>query len=198
MKKIVCIMTALCLLFGITACAGGSSKEKNTSGSKAGSDGDSQYTMDDVSYAVMAETVDGDMRITDVSEASGSYLIGLIDATNTGDSSGAMSVTMTKEQYDNQIKGKKKVKCDAKKTVFLVPCNKTDRETYKALAFEYTFVKTSLDTEDANKDYMDREMATLVLKDLNSQESTEKANHLCTITDQNEFDLYRSPFHPVD
>lgn len=198
MKKIVCVMTALFLVLGITACSGkdgaGNTDGSEKTAAEVSADENGRYEIDDVSYVVMAETDNSDMRITEVKETEGNYQVGLIDATNTGDSSGAMTVTMTKEQYDKQIKGKKTVKCDARKTVFLVPCKEADREKYQASAFEYTFVKTSLDTEDSNKDYMVKEMANIVLKELNGDDETAKASHLCTA----DFDTYKNAFAPVE
>ena len=198
MKKIVCVMTALCLVLGITACSGKDGASSGADSEKAAAnvsaDENGRYEIEDVSYVVMAETESGDMRITETKETEGNYQVVLIDAANTGDSSGAMTVTMTKEQYDKQIKGKKTVICDARKTVFLVPCKEADQKKYQAPAFEYTFVKTSLDTEDSNKDYMVKEMANIVLKELNSGDEAVKASHLCTA----DFDTYKNAFAPVE
>ena len=201
MKKIICITVILCLAIGIAACGNKDTADKNTAASSettAQAGQSAEYTMKDVSYVVMTETKNGDMRITDVKKTHDGYSVGLIDATNTGDSSGAMTVNMTKKQYNTQIKGKKTVKCNAKKTVFLVPCNAADQEKFKTTAFEYPYVVTSLKTANANKDIAANKVAKIVLKIVNGKDETEKAKYASSVTSKEDFEQYRKSFAPVN
>lgn len=200
MKRIICIALIFCLAIGIAACGKKESADKNTATSSettAQAAQSATYTVKDVSYVVMTETKNDDMRITDVKKTPDGYSVGLIDATNTGDSSGAMTVRMTKKQYNTQIKDKKIVKCNAKKTVFLVPCNAADQEKFKTAAFEYPYVVTSLKTADANKDVAVNSVADLVLKIVNSKNDTEKAKYASSITSKEDLEQYRQSFTPV-